>query len=661
MMLTDQLAHVAKGIRGLSIDAIEAANSGHPGLPLGCADIAAVLYGHTMRFYPQDPLWINRDRFVLSAGHGSMLLYACLHLAGYAVSLDEIKRFRQYGAHTAGHPEFGELPGIETTTGPLGQGVATGIGMALAQKMAASQYKLDGLLDNKVFILAGDGCVMEGVTAEASSFAGHLGLNNVVVIYDDNDVCLDGPTSDCFSEDVAKRYEAYGWDVVRVDGHNMAQLITVFDGIRSAQTKPVLVMAKTVIGKGAAGVEGTCEVHGKALGPDELQKAKSFWGIPESPLFDVPSEARAYFEAYNVTQRDAYLAWQTQFKVWQDSYPTLAVQLQDALDKTVPATMTQALSALDLSGSMATRAASGKLLQVLAKEVPYLVGGSADLSGSDNTMMKSLGVISSADMSARNIKYGVREFAMAAISSGLVLSGYFKSFCGTFLTFSDYMRNAIRLAALMKLPVIYQFTHDSIFLGEDGPTHQPVEHVAALRAIPGLTVIRPADANEVKGAWLMAMSMTTPVALILSRQALPLLDQSRVEGVALGAYVVYRESRARVDYCILATGSEVSLAIQVAEALDKLGKSIRVVSMPSWELFERQEATYRTRIIAGDIHRYASIEAGISQGWHRYIGRDGIAIAIDEFGLSAPAKELATHFGFTVDRIVSVLQRHDSN
>jgi len=654
------LSTIANTIRGLSMDAIQAANSGHPGLPMGCAEIGASLFSEVLNYNPDQPQWLNRDRFILSAGHGSMLLYSLLHLSGYKVSLEEIKNFRQYGAHTAGHPEYSELPGIETTTGPLGQGIATGIGMSLAQKITAATYKLTDLLDHKIYILAGDGCMMEGISSEASSLAGHLQLNNIVLIYDANDICLDGPLSECMSEDVAMRYKAYGWEVITLDGHCFESLSRAFQSLKNQQ-KPTLIIAKTTIGKGSPSYQGSSEIHGKALGAEEVSRAKKYLNIPESPTFFIPNEVTEHFKEVKEKNSQRYNEWLAKFTLWETQNPELATALKNALTKTFPDTLEATINTLVLPESTASRQASGIVIQALCKEIPYIIGGSADLSGSDNTMIKNGGIISSAQFEARNIKYGVREFAMGAMASGLALYGTILPFCGTFLTFSDYMKNAIRLAALMKLPVIYQFTHDSIFLGEDGPTHQPVEHLAALRAMPELNVIRPGDATEVKGAWLTALKSHQPTAIILSRQALPTLSSTRIDGVARGAYVLKRETQPNVDVCIMATGSELTLANEIYKELTEKGLSIRLVSFPSFEQFEKQDATYKNHTLNGTIKLYVSIEAQSSFGWHKYIGRDGLAIAVDQFGLSAPAKNLATHFGFTKTQIIDKINHRLSN
>lgn len=653
-MQKDQLQLIAHTIRGLSIDAIEAAGCGHPGLPLGCAEIAAYLYGVALNHNPHNPNWVNRDRFVLSAGHGSMLLYASLHLAQFAVSLDDLKSFRKYHAITPGHPEYRETPGVETTTGPLGQGLATGIGMALGQKMAEAQFKLEntGLLNAKTVILVGDGCMMEGISAEAASFAGHLKIDNVIVIYDSNDICLDGPTSECFTDNTQARFESYGWAVQTIDGHDFDQIDSAYKKAKTATGKPQLIIAKTIIGKGSPHYAGTSDVHGKALGKEEAILTKQAIGLPIEPLFYVPDAVKAYFKAHLATQLESEKAWQAAFQTWSQAHPQQAATFALFQDKILPENLEEALKNIELKSGIATRQASGLVLQTLHTLIPYLVGGSADLSGSDNTWMKAAKRLDPGVFDGRNIKFGVREFAMAAICSGLTLQGMFLPYCGTFFTFSDYMRNAIRLAALMKLKVIYQFTHDSIFLGEDGPTHQPVEHLASLRAMPNLIVIRPADNTEVKGAWLTALALHQPCALVLSRQGVPSLDKSRMDGVARGAYVLHRETKPDVDYVILATGSEVSLALEVSQKLEEKGAVTRVVSFPSFELFNQQDKAYQESVLGGKVARYVSIEAQVSFGWHQYIGRDGIAISVDDFGLSAPAADLAKHFGFTVDQII---------
>ncbi|MBG90958.1 MAG: transketolase [Actinobacteria bacterium] len=650
-----ELNEIAKAIRGLSIDAIEAAGCGHPGLPLGCAEIGAYLYAKYLNYNPKQTDWSNRDRFILSAGHGSMLLYSCLYLAGYDVSLDDIKQFRQLNAPTAGHPEYGELPGVETTTGPLGQGLANGVGMALGNRMVQSQLNLKELMNGRVVVLTGDGCMMEGVTGEASSLAGHLGLGNLTVIYDSNDICLDGPTEECFTEDVAQRYESYGWDVQQIDGHNFNEIQAALAHADTQNKKPSLIIAKTTIGFGAPSVAGTSEVHGKALGESEAEKTKEALGIPVTPLFHVSNDVKSYFETHQQQLKAKYDSWETQFKQWQEQNPELAKKWSQYNLQTLPNNFEEHLSNVEIKDNIATRQASSAVLQYLYESIPNLVGGSADLSCSDNTMMKKDGIVSADNYSERNIKYGVREFAMAAIANGLVLQGQLRTYIGTFFTFSDYMKNAIRLAAIMRVPVIYQFTHDSVLLGEDGPTHQPVEHLASLRATPGITVIRPADGNETKGAWSVALRSKEPVAIVLSRQKCPKVVGTQQGEIKNGAYIIKDSENTELDFCLLATGSELSLAIEVADQLSQKGiTSVRVVSVPSFELFNEQTREYRNKIL-GNARQYCSIEAQSSFGWHQYIGRDGITISMDRFGASAPESDLREKFGFTANAITKKL------
>ena len=651
--MTNNIQSIANTIRGLSIDAIEAAGCGHPGLPLGCADITAVLFSQILNYNPKDPQWINRDRFVLSAGHGSMLLYSALHLAGYDVTLNQIKQFRQLHSPTAGHPEYGELPGIETTTGPLGQGIAASIGMAIGDKLTKTQFNLsDDLISNHTYILAGDGCLMEGVSGEASSLAGHLQLDNLTIIYDANDICLDGPISECFSEDVAKRYEAYGWDVTTIDGHDISQIT---NALTSTHSRPHLIVAKTTIGYGSPNRQGTSESHGKALGDEESALTKQALGIPESPLFHVPENVTSTFADRQQDLKRTYDQWTARFENWQSSNPELATQLTQCQTKTLPASFSATLENTEVKPNLATRASSSAIIQLLHDHCPHIIGGSADLSCSDSTFIKQSSFISANDFTQRNIKYGVREFAMAAIATGIQLQGVFQPFCGTFLTFSDYMKNAIRLASLMKQPIIFQFTHDSVLLGEDGPTHQPVEHLASLRSMPGLTVIRPADTTEVKAAWYTALTAQTPTALILSRQGAPDLENTSFTDAQKGAYVVHTESKSHIDCCLLATGTEVKLALDVAQALETNDLSVRVVSFPSFELFNQQSKDYQDKVLGKDVHHYAVIEAQSSFGWHQYIGKDGSTFTMDSFGLSAPASDLKEEFGFTVNHITNQL------
>ncbi len=639
-MNTQYLEQFAKSIRSLSIDAINAANSGHPGLPLGCAEIGAYLYGYAMRHNPKNPNWFNRDRFILSAGHGSMLLYSCLYLSGYDISLSDLQNFRQLGYPTAGHPECGELPGVETTTGPLGQGLAMGVGMALAHQRVSQQYDVNrsGFSDSFVYVLAGDGCLMEGISSEASSFAGHLSLENLIVIYDSNDICLDGPTTECFTEDVAMRYKAYGWDTQTIDGHSFTEIDFAVSQAKKTNT-PSLIIAKTTIGYGSPNRAGSSESHGKPLGDEEANLTKIKLGIPLDQPFWVAPEI-------DLEKPNRLAELESLENKWNASH-------RIDLPQNEPIDLTDFIAGVTIKPGLATRASSNSVIQSISQKLTHIVGGSADLSCSDSTYIKSSSLMSAETFIPQNIKYGVREFAMAAIGNGIAIHGVYLPFIGTFLTFSDYMKNAIRLGALMNLNVIYQFTHDSIFLGEDGPTHQPVEQLASLRSIPNLTVIRPADTTEVKAAWAIALQQHGPVALILTRQGVPDLEGTQLDEVNKGGYIVYDEADNH-HFTLLATGSEVSLAIEVAVQLNQAGKGTRVVSLPSWELFDEQGRDYQDHIL-GNPHHMVALEAQSSFGWHRYIGKDGITITVDTFGKSAPASDLKTDYGFTVPQIVEKL------
>lgn len=653
--LKQQLTKIANTIRGLSIDAVQKADSGHPGLPMGCAEIGAYLYGVLLRHNPKNPKWLNRDRFILSAGHGSMLLYSCLHLAGFNLSLEDLKNFRQYHSKTPGHPESRDTEGVETTTGPLGQGLGNAIGTALGLKMLAARFntKEHKIIDNKVYVLMGDGCVMEGCTAEVSSLAGHLKLDNLIAIYDSNHISLDGPLSECCSENTRMRYEAYGWEVMEVDGNDLNKLAEVFTKAKSGQTRPRLIIAQTIIGKGSPNKAGSNKAHGSPLGADEVSATKKALGTPEEPFY-IPQSVSDFFQKKISQDADEENEWKKLFDTWAKANPDLLADFKKMMDQKLPEDLEEELQAFQIKAPVAGRKASNEVINTLADKLPWLIGGSADLSCSDLTMMTKYPLITPGKFSGRNIKFGVREFGMATMATGLAQTGMFTPFIGTFLTFSDYMRNAIRLSALMKEHVIYQFTHDSIFLGEDGPTHQPVEQVASLRAIPNLQVIRPADETEVKMAWLAALRYEGPTALILSRQSLPSLEgtkRSYSEGLGRGAYIIKKENRP-LDYTLIATGSELHLAMDVAGELEKLGKSVRVISMPCWELFEKQNTDYKESVLGGDLGQRVSIEAGVEQGWHKYIGLTGIAISIDSFGASAPYSVLASEYGFTVESIL---------
>ncbi len=656
--LKHTLSHIAMTIRQLSMEAVQKANSGHPGMPMGCAELGAFLYGALLKHNPKHSKWLNRDRVVLSAGHGSMWLYSCLHLAGFHLSLDEIKNFRQLHSKTPGHPEYGFTDGVEATTGPLGQGVANAVGMALGLKILAAKFNREQyqLFDSKVYCIAGDGCIMEGISSEASSLAGHLKLDNLVLIYDANHVTLDGPLLESCSEDTKARYRAYGWDVFDLDGYDFDGMEKVFSSLKKKQERPALVMMHTVIGKGSPNKAGTFKVHGSPLGEEEVRATKEALGLPKEPFF-IPENVKQFFAKKLTRDAADEAAWDQLHKKWAAAYPELARDFEKMQKHEIPADLEKTLSQLEIKSPIAGRAASQTVLQTLGKLLPQLYGGSADLSVSDLTMMKEFPLISPGQFAGRNLKFGVREFAMSAACNGMSLTGMIVPFCGTFLTFSDYMRNAIRLAALSHYHVIYQFTHDSIFLGEDGPTHQPIEQLASLRAMPNLHLIRPADSNEVKMAWIAALKYRGPTAIVLSRQNLPELTHTKVpyeQGMGRGGYVV-RHAKGKPDFTLFSTGSELHLALQAAEKLATMRKEVRVVSMPCWALFDKQSDDYKDSILGGDIGIRVAIEAGSELGWHKYIGSDGLAICMHSFGHSAPAEKLAECFGFTVDAIVEKL------
>lgn len=649
------LGKVANTIRQLSMDAVQQANSGHPGLPLGCAELGAYLYGHALRHNPKNSHWANRDRVILSAGHGSMWLYSCLYLSGFDLTLEDIKHFRQLHSKCPGHPESLDTDGVETTTGPLGQGFGNAVGQALGLKMLAARFNTPDypIFDGKVYCLAGDGCMMEGVSSEVSSLAGHLKLDNLIVIYDANHVSLDGPLSESCSEDTLLRYKSYGWDVQEIDGNDLDAIHHAINKARINQERPCLIVAHTVIGKGSPNKAGTYKVHGSPLGEEEVKLTKEALGLPQEKFY-VPQVVKNYFEKRLQKDANQEEQWNARFIAWRKANEELAAVYDSMADHVIPDDLEEYLKEVQIPSPIAGRAASNTVINALASKLPQLIGGSADLSCSDLTMIKNGGIVEAGSYAGRNIKFGVREFGMATMATGLFQTGLFCPFVGTFLTFSDYMRNAIRLAALQRARVVYQFTHDSIFLGEDGPTHQPVEQVASLRAMPNLQVIRPADVHEVRGAWLAALGYRGPTAIVLSRQNLPTLsetDVSYADGVGRGAYIIKKETLTP-DFTLMATGSEVALALDVAKELEKRDKSVRVVSMPCWEIFELQDDEYKAAVLGGSIGRRVSIEAGVEFGWHKWIGMDGIAISMDTFGFSAPAGELARECGFTVESIL---------
>lgn len=646
-------------IRTLAMDMVEQAQSGHPGMPMGAAAMAYVLWTRFLKHNPADPSWPDRDRFVLSAGHGSALLYSLLYLTGYDLPLEQLERFRQWDSLTPGHPEHGLAPGVETTTGPLGQGFATGVGMAIAERMLAARFNRPGfeLVDHETFGIVSDGDLMEGISSEAASLAGHLKLGKLTYLYDDNRVTIEGPTTLAFSEDVATRFEAYGWFVEKVDGNNLEQLATALEAARFQHDQPSLIIARTHIAFGSPGKQDSSEAHGAPLGAEEVRRTKQALGWPPDSRFWVPPEALAHFRLALECGAECQRTWEKRLEDYRSAYPELASEWQRMQRGELPPDWETALPAfVDSTAPMSTREASGKVLNSLAARLPELVGGSADLAPSNNTYLKGELDFGADTPQGRNLRFGVREHAMGGILNGLALHGGLRPYGGTFLIFSDYVRPAIRLAALMRLPVVYVFTHDSIGLGEDGPTHQPVEHLASLRAMPNLTVLRPADATETVEAWRWALQHRNgPVALVLSRQKLPVLNRkvyAPASGLKQGAYVLSGPDQGDARLILLATGSEVSLALAVRNELEAKGVPVQVVSMPSWELFAAQPRDYQRSVLPDSIAARVSIEAGSSLGWHRWLGPHGVAIALDRFGASAPAQVLYDHLGFSVDEIV---------
>ena len=647
-------------IKVLGVDAINKAKSGHPGIVMGAAPMAYSLFTKHLRVNPKKTDWINRDRFVLSAGHGSMLLYSLLHLSGFEdVSLEEVKNFRQWGSKTPGHPEFGHTKGIDATTGPLGQGISTAVGMALAERYLAAKYNKEGynLFDHYTYVICGDGDIMEGVASEASSFAAVQKLNKLVVLYDSNDICLDGETKDAFSENVRARYEAYGWNTILVqDGANVEAVNAAIEQAKKSD-KPTLIEVKTIIGAGSPNRQGTNGVHGAPLGDEETALFRKEIGWENEP-FDIPADVYADFKA-NVADRgeDEYTKWEKLYADYKAAYPELAKELEAALTREdIKHLSKESFSFKNVGDTQATRNSSQDALNSIAAVLPTFFGGSADLSHSNMTFIKGDSLQDDTHRTERNVQFGVREFAMATVLNGLMLHGGVRVFGGTFFVFSDYLKGALRLSALQNLPVTYVFTHDSIAVGEDGPTHEPIEHLASLRTIPNTYVFRPADATETQAAWYLSQKTNDrPTSIVLTRQNLPILENSSFEKVAKGAYVVY-ETSADFDTILIATGSEVALAIDVARELEKDGFKVRVVSMPSVELFEEQSKEYKEELLPLNIRRRVSLEMGNSSLWYKYVGLDGLAIGIDKFGASAPANKVIEEYGFTVEAVVEKIK-----
>jgi len=646
-------------IRGLAMDGVQQANSGHPGAPMGMADVAYVIWMEFLRHDPLEPTWPDRDRFVLSAGHGSMLLYSLLHLFGYPMPIDELKRFRQWGSATPGHPEVDHARGIETSTGPLGQGFGNGVGMAIAERMLAARF--GDIVDHRTYALISDGDCMEGVTAEAASLAGHLALGRLTYVYDYNHITIEGKTDLTYSDDVVRRFEGYHWHVLEIDGHDLPAIREALAAARAELERPTLIVAHTHIAMGSPNKQDSAGAHGAPLGEDEIVATKKNLGLPTEPAFHVPEDVQELFatradELHRLAEKH-----RASFAAWRRDNPEQADLWDAHMDRRLPPNIESCLPEFDPDGkAIATRNASGEVLQALAPHVPHLVGGSADLSPSTKTVLNGYDDIAPGAFAGRNFHFGVREHGMGAILNGMALHGGWTPYGATFLVFSDYMRPSIRLAALMEQQVVYVFTHDSIFVGEDGPTHQPVEHVAALRAIPGLTVIRPADPTETAVAWAVALEHRAgPVALILSRQGIPVLDRSKypsADGVRRGAYVLSPAQSDSPDIILIATGSEVGLALGAQSILAESGTNASVVSMPSWELFDEQPAEYRESVLPPAVTCRLAVEAGISMGWSKYTGDRGEVVGLDRFGTSAPYQVIAQEWGFTAEHVAERAQ-----
>ncbi|MGG0154508.1 transketolase [Bacillus mycoides] len=645
-------------LRTLSIDAINAANSGHPGLPMGAAPMAYALWANHLNYNPNNPKWFNRDRFVLSAGHGSSLLYSLLHLAGYDVTIDDLKSFRKLNSRTPGHPEFGHTPGVEATTGPLGQGIANAVGMAMAEAHLAAKFNKDGhsIIDHNTYALVGDGDLMEGVSYEAMSMAGHMKLGKLIVLYDSNEISLDGELNIAFSENIQKRVESAQWQYVRVEDGNDVEAITRAITLAKENTdQPTLIEVRTIIGYGSPKVAGTNKAHGNPLGVEEATATKQVYGWNYEEDFFVPEEVKAHFNELKQKGIEKDNDWNEQFNLYSESNPGLADELEKAITGEVLIEANDILS-FNTGKTISTRVASGEAINHYVKSIPSIFGGSADLSHSTMTDIKGEAVYAVESFAGRNIYFGVREHAMGAAANGLALHGGVKPFVSTFFVFNDYLRPSIRLAALQKLPVTYVFTHDSIAVGEDGPTHEPIEQLAALRAIPGLTVVRPSDANETASAWAYALQQTDgPVVLVLSRQNLPVFDETKanIENLSKGAYVL-TQTNENPDVILIATGSEVSLAVSAKAKLEQDHVSVRIVAMPSWELFDRQSKEYKESVLPSSVTKRVSLEMGVSLGWERYVGQEGKILSIETFGASGTGAEVMNLFGFTTENVVQI-------
>jgi len=637
-------------IRMLSADAVQKAKSGHPGLPMGSAPLSYALWANTMVHNPKDPKFANRDRFVLSAGHGSMLLYSLLHLFGYGLTIEDLKGFRQFGSKTPGHPEFGHTIGVETTTGPLGQGFANAVGMAIAESHLGSVFNREGfpIVDHHTYVLSGDGCMMEGLTNEAASLAGTLALGKLIVLYDDNDISIEGPTDIAFRENVGKRFEALGWNVLKVDGNDYLAVTSALKKAKKKQDKPNLIICKTTIGFGSP-LEGQESCHGAPLGEENLVRTRQTLGW-DYPPFVVPEDVKNHYAALAKKGARAQAKWKRLYKSYQLQFPELETQYREWMSGKLP-DLAKIEDLWKFEKPEATRNTSEVVLNKLAKWIPNLIGGSADLSPSNKSYTKGRGDFSAEDRKGSNMHFGVREHAMSAITNGMQIHGGLKAYCATFFVFSDYIKNGIRMSAIMNLPVTYILTHDGIGVGEDGPTHQPVEHLTGLRAIPNIKVFRPADGKETTAAWITALTANGPTCLVLSRQNLPQYEKSGTAAFK-GGYILFDSLKKKPDVILIASGSEVAIAVEAKKKLDESGIDTRVVSMPCQELYDAQSASYKESVLPSGVRRRISIEAGSTMGWYKYIGLDGKAIGIDTFGLSAPYQALYTHFDITAEKIV---------
>ncbi|MDD5707331.1 MAG: transketolase [Kiritimatiellae bacterium] len=652
------LVLVANTIRGLATDGVQAAKSGHPGLPMGMADVAAVLWLNHLKHDPARPDWADRDRFVLSGGHGSMLLYSLLHLSGYGLPLDELKRFRQLGSLTPGHPEAGHTVGVETTTGPLGQGIANAVGMALAERMLAARVNTDAgftPVNHHTFVFCGDGDLMEGLSHEACSLAGHLALERLVLFFDSNKITIEGGTSLSCSDDAKRRFQAYGWRVLEIDGHDYEQIDRAIRKALKPSGAPVVIICRTTIGKGSPNKAGSHESHGAPLGEEEVKLSKRALGLPEDQFFYVPERVRELFAARATKLHNLSKRWERDFASWSAANPEQAVAWRRHMQGELPENLESVLPVFDPAKPVATRSASGIVINALAKAMPQLVGGSADLAPSTMTLIKEAGSVKPGNYSGRNLHFGIREHAMASLLNGMALHGGFRVFGATFFVFLDYCRPSVRLAAIMGLPVIYVFTHDSFYVGEDGPTHEPVEQMASLRCMPNMTTIRPADPTETAAAWVAALKNTKgPTALLLTRQNMAVLDRTiypAASNLERGAYTLWQSGAGTPELILIGSGSEVELVLAAARQL--AGVNVRVVSMPSWELFERQTQQYRDSVLDPACKRRLAAEAGVAFGWRKYIGCKGATVTLDRFGASGPYKDLAKTFGFTVENVVA--------